>query len=123
MMLTISIVSSTTGGTPGKTDAYDRETTIGRIQQVIEAVVSEHVPAGQLSTVKTRIRKPKLPADVRATTIEFRIARGTVFDMDRGRVIRACQAEVPAAVTANIPADHLCSLVVGLKDEDSRVSN
>lgn len=98
-LLNVSIISSKTGGTPGEVNAYDRETTIDRIQQAIEAIVSEHVPRGQLSTVKIRVQKPngalrrmvRGTAGIRTTTIQIRIAIGTISDMDRACVIRSCQ--------------------------------
>jgi hypothetical protein len=124
LRLNVTVVSSKTGGTPGETDAYDRTTTIDRIQQALEAIISEHVPRGQISTVKIHVKKPigglrrmvrKTPS-ILTTTIRFHIALGTISDLDRGSMIRSCQAEVPALVTQNIPADHLCSLVIAVKD-------
>ena len=56
LLLSISIISSTSGGTPGETDAYDR-TTIDRIQQALEALIVEHVP-DQDMTAKIEIKKP-----------------------------------------------------------------
>lgn len=124
VLLNISIISSRTGGTPGEVDAHDRETTIRRIQQAVEALVSEHVSPGQISTVKTHVKRPigamrrlgRGSGGVRTTTLQFWIALGTFMDMDRSGVIRHCQEEVPALVTANVPADHLCSLVIALKE-------
>lgn len=124
MQINISIVSSKTGGTPGEVDAYDRETTIDRIQQAIEAIVSEHVPYGQISTVKTRVKKPsgairrmvRGMSGIQTITIELRITIGSFSDMDRVHVIRTCRETIPALVTANVPAHHLCSLVIGLKN-------
>ena len=117
-LIEVTIISSKTGGTPGETDAYDRETTIRRNQHAIEAAVTEHVPRGQISTVKIRVKKPDrslLGSGVKASTLQFRIAIGAASDMDRDNVIRSCRAAVPELVTANVPADHLCSLVIGLK--------
>lgn len=115
MLLNVSIISSKAGGTAGEVDAYDRETTIDRIQQAIEALVSEHVAPGQISKVKARVKGPRRKGGVQTTTLLFRVEIGTVFDLDRAQVIRACQAEVPHAVTTKVPADHLCSLVIALK--------
>ncbi len=127
-LLNVAIISSKTGGTPGETDAYNRETTIRRIQEAVEAIVSEHVPRGQISTVKIQVKKPagairrlvRGERGVQTTSIQFRIALGGVTDMDRGGTIRACQAAVPKFVMENVPADHLCSLVIGVKAAAAR---
>jgi hypothetical protein len=121
--LDISIISSTTGG--DESDAYDRETTIDRIQQAIASILIDHIPRGQISTVKMRVKKPggMFPrsvhsmAGVRVTNIQLHIAIGSFLDMDRSKLIHTCQAAVPEIVTANVPADHMCSLVIAFKDD------
>lgn len=123
--LDISIISSTAGG--DESDAYDRQTTIDRIQQAIESVLIDHIPRGQISTVKMRVKKPggmfrrsmRRMAGVRVTNVQLRIAIGSFVDMDRSKLIRTCQEAVPEIVTANVPADHRCSLVIGFKDGSS----
>ncbi len=124
LLLSVSIISSSTGGTPGETDAYDRTTTIDRIQQALEALIVEHVPRDQNVTAKIEVKKPggglrRLvcgAAGIRTTTIQVRLAP-TNLGNDRATAIRTCQAAIPALVTANIPANHLCSLVIALKGD------
>jgi hypothetical protein len=124
--LDISIISSTTGG--DESDAYDRETTIDRIQQAIASILIDHIPRGQISTVKMRVKKPggmfrrsvrsmRSMAGVRVTNVQLRIAIGSFLDMDRSKLIHNCQAAVPEIVTTNVPADHMCSLVIAFKDD------
>jgi len=125
IILNVAIISSTTGGTDGETVSHDRTTTIDRIQQAVEAIVSEHVPRGQISTVKIQIKRPagairRLIRGVQTTSIQFRIALGGVTGMNRSSVIRTCQEAVPRFVTENVPADHLCSLVIGIKSGAAR---
>lgn len=122
LLLSVSIISSTTGGTPGETDAYDRTTTIDRIQQALEALLVEHVPPDQGVSTKIEVKKPggalrrlvRGAAGIRTTTIQVRLSP-TNMGNDRESAIHACQAAIPALVTANVPANHLCSLVIALK--------
>jgi hypothetical protein len=121
LVLHVEIISSTSGGMPGKTVAYDRDTTIDRIQQALEALVVEHVPAHQGLSPKIDVKKPngalrrliRRAGGVRTTTIKVCLAPA-ILGMDRARAIRFCQDAVPAIVEASVPADHLCSLVVAL---------
>ena len=122
LLLNISIISSSTGGTPGETDAYDRNTTIDRVQQALEALITKHVPNDQHVTFKIEIKKPggalrrmiRGETGVRTTTIQVRLVP-TNLGNDRANAIRSCQAAIPVLVTSNIPANHLCSLVIALK--------
>jgi hypothetical protein len=122
LLLSVSIISSKSGGTPGETDAYDRDTTIDRIQQALEALITEHVSKDQGLLTKIEIKKPggalrrlvRGAACVRTATIQVRLSP-TALGNDRSSTIRSCQAAVPALVTENIPADHLCSLVIAIK--------
>jgi len=122
LLLSVSIISSKSGGTPGEVDAYDREVTIDRIQQTLEALITEHVPEDQGLMTKIEVKKPggalrrmiRGATGVRTTTIQVRLAPA-ILGNDRSSAIRTCQAAIPALVAANIPADHLCSLVIALK--------
>lgn len=122
LLLSVSIISSSTGGTPGETDAYDRTTTIDRIQQALEALIVEHVPSDQHVSTKIEVKKPggalrrlvRGAAGIRTTTIQVRLVP-TNMGNDRSGAIHTCQAAIPALVTANVPANHLCSLVIALK--------
>lgn len=125
-ILDINIISSLTGG--DDTVSYDRETTIGRIQEAIESVVTERVSRGQISALSVRVKKQPAGAirravrgiaGVRLTNFQFRISAGDFTDMARGALIDACRAAVPEIVRARIPAGHLCSLVIAFKDSTS----
>lgn len=122
LLLSVSIISSKTGGTAGETDAYDRDVTIDRIQQALEALITEHVPEDQGVMTKIEVKKSggalrrmiRGAAGVHTTTIQVRLAP-MILGNKRSSAIRLCREAVPAIVTANIPTDHMCSLVVALK--------
>jgi hypothetical protein len=122
LLLSVSIISSKTGGTEGETDSYDRGVTIDRIQQALEALITDHVPEDQGVMTKIEVKKSggalrrlaRGAAGIRTTTIQVQITP-MILGNKRSSAIRFCQEAVPTIVTANVPADHRCSLVVALK--------
>lgn len=125
-ILDINIISSPTGG--AEAVSYDRETTIGRICQTIEAVLTTRVSRGQISALSVRVRKKPAGAvrkaarglaGVRMTNFQLRISPGDFTDMSRDALVYACKEAVPGIVCDRVPADHLCSLVIAFKDNAS----